>query len=61
MEQNPQLAGILAAPIAAKMFFRDGEEVFSWLNERKYVGEIAEREERAKVLAARRAERGDAA
>ena len=54
-EQNPQRAGIMAAPIAAKMFFRQAEEVFSWLDERKYVTEIAKHEERRKEREARKA------
>ena len=44
---DPQFAGALAAPIAAKMFFRGGDETLEWLKERKYVAEIAEREQRA--------------
>jgi hypothetical protein len=51
---DPQFAGALAAPIAAKMFFRGGDETLEWLRERKYVAEIAEREQRA---AERRAKR----
>jgi len=59
-ERDPQLAGIKAAPIAAKMFFRQPEEVFSWLEDRKYVGDIAERERRAAERAAQKAEGGAA-
>jgi hypothetical protein len=44
---DPQFAGALAAPIAAKMFFRGQDETLEWLKERKYVAEIAEREQRA--------------
>ena len=36
---DPQLAGIYAAPVAAKMFFRDSDEVLPWLRDRKYVEE----------------------
>ena len=36
---EPQIAGIVQAPIAAKMFFRSGEEVVGWLRDRKYVVE----------------------
>ena len=43
---EPQMAGIVSAPIASKMFFRGGDEVISWLKDRKYVAEIAEREKR---------------
>ena len=35
-EMDAQLAGILQAPVAAKMFFRDGDEVLAWLTEREY-------------------------
>jgi hypothetical protein len=59
-ERDPQMAGIKAAPIAAKMFFRQPEEVFSWLDERKYVGEIAEREQRAAERAAKKVAGSDA-
>ena len=30
------IAGILCAPVAAKMFFRKSDEVLDWLKERKY-------------------------
>ena len=40
-----QWAGFLAAPIAAKMFYRRDDEVKSWLEERKYVAEYAARPE----------------
>ena len=53
-ELNPQLAGTLAAPIAAKMFFRSNDETLDWLKERKYVAEIAEREQRAAERKAKR-------
>ena len=33
---DAQLAGILSAPVAAKMFFRDTTEVLQWLREREY-------------------------
>ena len=56
-----QLAGTLAAPVAAKMFFRGGEEALEWLRDRKYVAESAEAEQRAQARAARRAAEGDAA
>ena len=52
-EPDTMLAGIMAAPIASKMFFSDGDTVLTWLSERKYVAEIVEREERAKVRAAK--------
>jgi len=33
---NPELAGILSAPVAVKMFYRTESEVLEWLQERKY-------------------------
>ena len=51
---DPKLAGTLAAPIAAKMFFRGNSETLEWLKERKYVAEIAEREQRAAERKAKR-------
>ena len=57
-EMEPQLAGIVSAPIASKMFFRGAEEVFSWLDERKYVGELAERAARDAERAAKKAAQG---
>ena len=39
-EIEPQLAGILAAPVAAKMFFRSKEEAYEWLESRAYVAEL---------------------
>ena len=35
----PQLAGILAAPVASKMFFAGNTETFKWLKDRKYATE----------------------
>ena len=43
---DPQLAGTLAAPVAAKMFFSSGERVLSWLKDREYVGELAQQAQR---------------
>ena len=43
---DPNLAGILAAPVASKMFYRTRREVLPWLKERKYVAEIADDEAR---------------
>ena len=45
---NAQLAGVLAAPIASKMFFKDGVTALDWLRDRKYVAESAEVERRNK-------------
>jgi hypothetical protein len=39
---SAEMAGVLCAPVAAKMFFRDAPEVFSWLEERKYIKETEE-------------------
>ena len=36
---DPQLAGIIVAPVAAKMFFRDSSVVLKWLKDKKYVEE----------------------
>lgn len=33
---DPELAGLLLAPVAAKMFFRSSKEVLSWLENREY-------------------------
>ena len=37
---EPQIAGAMAAPISAKMFFRGAEEVKAWLEGREYVKEL---------------------
>jgi hypothetical protein len=42
-----QIAGIVQAPVAAKMFFRGSDEVIDWLRDRKYVAEIEEGNRRA--------------
>ena len=49
------LAGTLAAPVAAKMFYRSDEEAFKWLESRAYVAETEEAERRAAERAARKA------
>jgi hypothetical protein len=41
------LAGTLAAPVAAKMFYKSNEDAFKWLESRAYVVETAEYERRA--------------
>jgi hypothetical protein len=51
---DPQLAGILAAPIASKMFFKGGDEAFAWLESRAYVAETAEVEKRKAERLAKR-------
>jgi len=51
-------AGVLAAPVAAKMFFRDGEAAFKWLESRQYVADIAEQERRSAERKARKAAEG---
>ena len=43
---DTQLAGTLAAPVAAKMFFRPQEEALAWLTSRAYVAEIAKAQQR---------------
>jgi Pentapeptide repeats (8 copies) len=51
---DAQLAGIVSAPVAAKMFFREADEVIDWLKERKYVAEIEEGSKRAAERKAKR-------
>jgi len=51
-------AGVLAAPVAAKMFFRDGETAFKWLESRQYVEDIAGQERRSAERKARKAAGG---
>ena len=51
---DANLAGILAAPIASKMFFREDEEALEWLRDRKYVAESAEAEKKAAERKAKR-------
>ena len=41
-EMDPHLAGIVMAPVAAKMFFREAPEVLAWLREKKYAEEAKE-------------------
>ena len=57
---DAQTAGIVSAPVAAKMFFREGAEVIDWLTERKYVTDIEESNRRAAERKANR-EAGSAA
>ena len=54
---DPARAGVLAAPIAAKMFYRTDSEALEWLRERKYVVEVAAYEQRGAELAVARAAR----
>jgi hypothetical protein len=35
-----QSAGALQAPIAAKLFFRENDEVLNWLRDREYIKEL---------------------
>ena len=51
---DAHLAGMVSAPIAKKMFFRDGGAVIDWLESRAYVAETEKREQRGKELAERR-------
>ena len=39
---DSHLAGIVQAPVAAKMFFREEAEVLAWITERKYADEAAD-------------------
>jgi len=39
---DPHLAGIVSAPVAAKMFFREADEVLAWMKDRKYAEEAKE-------------------
>ncbi len=39
---DSHLAGIVSAPVAAKMFFRDETETLAWLKDRKYAEEAAD-------------------
>ena len=52
---DPQLAGTLAAPVAAKMFFRNGEEALKWLESRAYVAETEDAEKQAAERKAKKA------
>ena len=38
-EMDPHIAGIVQAPVAAKMFLRGDKETLAWLKDRKYVEE----------------------
>jgi hypothetical protein len=49
-----ELAGTLAAPVAAKMFYKDDETAFKWLESRAYVAETEEAEKRAAERKAKR-------
>ena len=50
-----QRAGLFAAPIASKMFFRDGETAYAWLESRQYVQDTADHERRVAERKARKA------
>ena len=54
-EVEAYLAGVLAAPVAAKMFYRGDAEALQWLESRAYVAETEEAERRAAERAARKA------
>ena len=51
---DTQLAGIVQAPVAAKMFFRKSDEVLAWLTDRKYVADIEEVNRKAAKRAKRK-------
>jgi hypothetical protein len=38
---TPEIAGVLLAPVASKMFYREADEVLGWLEKREYVSELA--------------------
>jgi hypothetical protein len=52
---DPQTAGVVSAPVAAKMFFRSDDEVLDWLRNRQYVDDIEEGNRRSAERKARRA------
>jgi hypothetical protein len=39
---NPSMAGMLMAPVASKMFYRDNQETLKWLENREYVTDLGE-------------------
>ena len=41
---DAELAGIMSAPVAAKMFYKSSEDVLPWLESRAYVAELAFKE-----------------
>ena len=36
VKSGAELAGILSAPVATKMFYRDNNETLQWLTDREY-------------------------
>jgi hypothetical protein len=38
----PAIAGLIQAPVAARMFYRDNDTVLAWLENRAYVEQIDE-------------------
>jgi uncharacterized protein YjbI with pentapeptide repeats len=54
-EMDTQTAGILCAPVASKMFFRDADTVLTWLKDRKYVADLDEAAARKLARDAKRA------
>ena len=52
---EPWFAGVMQAPVAAKMFYRHNDEALSWLRDRKYVADIEESNKRAEERKARKA------
>lgn len=59
-ELEPHIAGTLAAPIAAKMFYRGNDETLAWLESRQYVQDIAEHDRRVAERKARKRATGSA-
>jgi hypothetical protein len=54
-DMPPRRAGLFAAPIASKMFYRDGETAYKWLESRQYVQDISDHERRVAERKARKA------
>ena len=47
LAEGAEMAGILSAPVAAKMFFRQPDEVLCWLETRAYAAEALPKGETA--------------
>jgi hypothetical protein len=57
----PATAGVIQAPVAARMFYRDNVTVLKWLEKREYVAQIAEENARSAQRKAKRAAKPEAA
>jgi hypothetical protein len=51
----PSTAGVIQAPVAARMFYRDNATVLAWLEKRAYVEQIADDNARSAERKAKRA------